>query len=261
MVVFIKLGGSLITDKRVAKSFRREVARNIAAQLEQVRAERPALRMVVGHGSGSFGHFEAWRLDIGSGIASDEERQAMARVGAVAAELTTLVQFELLEAGLPALRFPPSALLTTSDKRVHAMATDALRLALAQGYLPLTHGDITLDQAIGGAIMSTEAVFAALAEPLEATEIILLGEVDGVLDADGSLVSRISPESLPALLPMLGGSHGVDVTGGMQQKVAEMVELASRRPSLSVTIANGRRDGILLDLLLRGKARGTQIVA
>ena len=261
MTVFIKLGGSLITDKRVARSFRRDVTRNIAQQLAQIRAQRPGLRILLGHGSGSFGHFEARKYDIGDGIASEEQRLAHARVGAVAAELTALVRAELLEAGLPALRFPPSALLTTSNRRIDWLTLDALRVALEHGYFPLTHGDIMLDRAIGGAIISTETVFAALAEPLDATEIILLGEVDGVLDSNGSVVPRITPDCLPALLPTLGASHGVDVTGGMLHKVAAMVELVSQRPSLSVTIANGRRDGILLDLLLRDQAHGTRIVA
>ena len=261
MVVFIKLGGSLITDKLVARSFRRDVARDIAAQLAQIRAERPALRILLGHGSGSFGHFEARKYDIVHGIASEEQRLAHARVGAVAAELTALVRAELLEAGLPALRYPPSALLTTSNRRIDSLTVGPLRVALEHGYFPLTHGDIMLDKAIGGAIISTEAVFAALAEPLGATEIILLGEVDGVLDADGSLVPRVTPQSLPALLPTLGASHGVDVTGGMLHKVAEMVELIAQRPSLSVTIANGRRDGILLDMLLHRRRHGTRIAA
>ena len=261
MTTLIKLGGSLVTDKRAAKSFRRDVVRGIAAQLAAVRVSAPDLAIVLGHGSGSFGHVEASKHQTAKGVFTAQERLGMAQVGAVAAELSGLILRELLAAGLPALRFPPSALVTTQDGKTAAIETRAVSLALAQGHLPLTHGDIAVDSHIGGTIVSTEAVFAALAQPLRARRIILLGEVAGVLDAAGAVIPRITPAAFPALAPLLGASGGIDVTGGMLHKVAAMVELVAQAPSLEVVIADGRRADILLDLLLRGRTLGTVISA
>lgn len=261
MTTLIKLGGSLVTDKLVEKSFRRDVVRGIAAQLAAVHAHTEGPRLVLGHGSGSFGHVAARQYRTALGVSSAEERLGMARVGAVAAELSGLILEELLAAGLPALRFPPSALLTTRDRRIDLLETRPLQVALRQGSLPLVHGDIALDSLVGGTIVSTEAVFAALVEPLGASEIILLGEVDGVLDATGSVIPRITPKTFPALKPLLGGASGIDVTGGMLHKVQAMVDLVERQPELTVTIADGRRADVLLDLLLRRRALGTRITA
>ncbi len=261
MTTLIKLGGSLVTDKRVAKSFRPDVLRGIAAQLAALRVADPDLPIVLGHGSGSFGHVEAKKHQTAHGVATDADRLGMARVGAVAAELSSLILQELLGAGLPVLRFPPSALLATRDGQIATIETRPLSLALAQGHLPLTHGDIAIDSQIGGTIVSTEAVFAGLVQPLRARRIILLGEVAGVLDGEGKVIPHISPATFPALAPLLGASDGVDVTGGMLHKVQAMVELVVQAPALEILIADGRREDILLDLLRHGRPLGTRISA
>lgn len=261
MTTLIKLGGSLVTDKLVAKSFRRAVVQQIAAQLAMLFAHDDGRRVVLGHGSGSFGHVVAQQYRTAQGVSSADERLGMARVGAVAAELSGLILEELLAAGLPALRFPPSALLMTRDRRIDWLETRPLQSALEQGSLPLVHGDIALDSLVGGTIVSTEAVFAALVKPLGVSEIILLGEVAGVLDDRGMVIPRITPETFPALKPLLGGASGIDVTGGMLHKVQAMIELVARQPGLTITIADGRRKGILLDLLLHRREIGTRITA
>lgn len=261
MTVFIKLGGSLITDKRKPKSFRADTAREIARQLAAIRRLKPELPLIVGHGSGSFGHAEAAKHDTARGLRGDAQRLGFAKVGAVATELSLLILSVLLEAGLPAMRFQPSSMLHTNDRRVQAIDARLLMLALEQGLLPLLHGDIALDKNIGGTIVSTEDLFCALAAPLAVSQVILLGEVAGVLDHRGRVIPAISPQSLPAVLPELGGADGADVTGGMRQKVTTMLALVSRQPAITVTIADGTRDDALVDILLRDIPVGTRIHA
>lgn len=261
MTVLIKLGGSLVTDKSQARSFRRDAVQFIARQLVELRAALPETRIVVGHGSGSFGHFEARAHDTAKGVSSADEWMGFAKVGAVATELSLLILSELLAAGLPVMRFQPSSMLSTRDSQTRALSVDPLLLALERRLVPLVHGDIALDTAIGGTIVSTEALFAALVKPLNARRIILLGDVAGVLDECGAPIATITPESLPRVEPLLGGSSGVDVTGGMLDKVTEMIDLVQRRASLDAVIANGFERDILLDLLVYGRARGTRICA
>ena len=261
MTILIKLGGSLVTDKRQARTFRRAAVRNIARQLVELRAALPEAPLVIGHGSGSFGHFEAEQHDTAKGVYSAADRLGFAKVGAVAAELSQLILGELLAAGLPAMRFQPSSMLITRGRRLHSLHVEPLTLALEQQMIPLVHGDIALDSEKGGAIISTEALFAGLVAPLRARRVILLGDVDGVIDENGEILSTVSPESFPRIAPHLGGSAGVDVTGGMLQKVSEMIGLVQAQPGLEVVIANGDARDILLDLLVKGAARGTRICA
>ena len=261
MTVLIKLGGSLVTDKSRARTFRGEVVQNIARQLVELRAGHPDLRLVLGHGSGSFGHFEADLHDTAAGVYTADDRLGFAKVGAVATELSLLILRELLAAGLPVMRFQPSSMLATRGRQLHALSAEPLLLALEQQLIPLVHGDIALDSEIGGAILSTEALFAGLVKPLSARQIILLGDVAGALDENGEPLPLITPASFRRVAPLLGASGGVDVTGGMLQKVTEMIGLVQRHAGLEVVIANGNDHHILLDLLVGGAARGTRIRA
>lgn len=261
MTILIKLGGSLVTDKSRARSFRGSVVRQIARQLVELRAAHPDVRIVLGHGSGSFGHFEADLHDTAKGVYTADDRLGIARVGAVATELSLLILGELLAAGLPVMRFQPSSMLATRDRQLHALSAEPLLLALEQQLIPLVHGDIALDIEIGGTILSTEALFAGLVKPLSARQVILLGDVAGVLDEHGEPIPLITPDSFRRVAPLLGGSGGVDVTGGMLQKVTEMIGMVQRHAGLEIVIANGNDIDVLLNLLVGGAARGTRIRA
>ena len=261
MTILLKLGGSLITDKRKAKSFRRDSVRRIARQLSHLRDLDEQRRIVVGHGSGSFGHFEARKHKTAQGVNTRQDRQGFVQVGAVATELSQLVLNECLAAGLPMMRFQPSSTLIARNGQLTSFDSRALSLALEKQLIPLIHGDIAVDEAINGTIISTESLFAKLVEPLRVTQIILLGEVDGVLDQRHEVIPLITPQSLGGMLTALKGSHGVDVTGGMLHKVKTMTALARKYPSLSINIASGQQDGILVDLLENRQQIGTRICA
>jgi isopentenyl phosphate kinase len=141
-------------------------------------------------------------------------------------------------------------------------------VALDHGLTPVVHGDVCLDEVRGGTIISTEQIFTYLAPRLGPSRIVLVGEVDGVLTADpasgvhGELVELISAETLPQVLHALGGSRGVDVTGGMAAKVLEMLTLVRATPGLSaVHIISGLTPGLLTEVLVRSDVRaGTRIV-
>lgn len=259
MTTLIKLGGSLITDKRKARAFRRDATRLIASQIREIWESEPGMRLVIGHGSGSFGHFAAKTHQTSGGVNSAEQWLGFTRVAEAALALSHLVLQELLVQGLPAMRFQPSSFVASADGHIVAMQSSLIAQALESGLIPLVHGDVALDSQIGGAIISTERLFANLAKALPVKRIILLGEVDGVLDADGRVISSITPANFASLRPVIGDSSGVDVTGGMLQKVEEMVELVIEVPSLEVIIANGRRPSVLTSLMRQDRRTGTRI--
>lgn len=259
MTTLIKLGGSLITDKSQAKSFRSDIVRQVARQIARIRNSDAQRRIILGHGSGSFGHFEARKHGTADGVRTDQERLGFAQVGAVAAELSVLVLKELIAAGLPAMRFQPSSTMISRNRQIIAFDVRALALALDRRIVPLIHGDIALDETTNGTIVSTESIFSHVVGPLQVRRIILLGEVAGVLDSKGELIPCIRPSSFHEAHAALAGSGGVDVTGGMRQKVETMVHIVREHPSLEVTIADGRREGVLLDLLVNRREIGTRI--
>ncbi len=72
----------------------------------------------------------------------------------------------------------------------------------------------------------------------------------------------ITPRTAPALLEALGGSRGVDVTGGMSAKVLEMLRLVETVPGLrEVHMISGLVPGLMRDVLLHPDLEaGTRIL-
>ena len=58
-LLFLKLGGSLITDKTRPRTVRPKMLAGLCAEIATVRAHDPNLLLLLGHGSGSFGHVAA----------------------------------------------------------------------------------------------------------------------------------------------------------------------------------------------------------
>jgi isopentenyl phosphate kinase len=261
MLTLVKIGGSLITDKTQKASFRQAVMEHLAQEIQQALSARPDLNLIVGHGSGSFGHFEAKQHGTMQGVHTPEQWRGFARVALVASELNFYVSQALHHAGVTVMRFQPSASIMATDGVITQMATDNIELAARRGIVPLVYGDVAFDNVRGGTIVSTETVFTTLVQRLPVREVILLGEVDGVYDLDKRVIPEISPENYVSIRPALGGSEGVDVTGGMLTKVSDMLALAQSAPQMKIRIINGMRADILRQTLLGEGEHGTLIHA
>jgi isopentenyl phosphate kinase len=249
-VVFLKLGGSLITDKTRAYTAQHETIARLAGEVHQALDDAHDLSLLIGHGSGSFGHWAASPYSTRQGVRTPDQWRGYAEVAAAAARLNRIVTDLFLEAGVPVLSVQPSASARCRDGTLEVMDTHPIHAALAQGLVPLVYGDVALDDVRGGTIISTEDIFLHLADELQPARILLLGEVAGVLGPGGSVLPRITPADLPTLQAALAGSGGVDVTGGMADKVARMVELVQRHPGTCIQILTGTEPGLLTRALL-----------
>jgi isopentenyl phosphate kinase len=262
MAQFLKLGGSLITNKTRASAARSETIARLAGEVRQALDAAPGLRLLVGHGSGSFGHWAARPHGTQHGVHTPAQWRGYAEVAAAAARLNRIVADAFLEADVAVLSVQPSASARCHDGRLEYLDTRPIHQALAQGLVPLVYGDVALDDVRGGTIISTEDIFVFLADEVCPARILLLGETSGVLGLDGAVVPRITPETFPAVRQALAGSAGVDVTGGMAAKVAQMVELVHRHPQTHAHILSGAEPGLLTRALLDpGLHTGTRVTA
>lgn len=248
MLTFVKLGGSLITDKLVEQTFRADIAARVALEIARALEITPQ-PLIIGHGSGSFGHFPAHTHGTMQGVSTPDQWRGFAEVALAAADLNALIAHALWDAGVPVWRIQPSASLMARDGIPQAMSIQAIETALANGLVPLVYGDVAVDMQRGGTIVSTESLFTYLAQVLPVTRIVLVGEVDGVLDEMGSVIPRITPGSVGEAKSALKGSRGTDVTGGMLTKVTDMIALVEHKPSLTIKIVNGTTAGVLQGVL------------
>jgi len=253
-LIFLKLGGSLITDKSREVTAREEVIGRAAREIKEALRTRPDLQLLVGHGSGSFGHFVAQRYGLLE--EGPPNWRGYAETGAAAARLNRLVTDIFLAEGVPVVSIQPSASAHCRDGELISMETEPIELMLHHGLVPLVYGDVALDEVRGCTIISTEQIFAYLAHRLEPTRIILAGQVEGVFTADplrdesARLIPEISGQNIRQVEHMLAGSHGIDVTGGMLTKVRTMYALVQEHPGLKVQLISGQRPGLIRRALL-----------
>ena len=247
--IFLKLGGSLITDKTGVELVREDVLQRVSAEIRQALESQPNMRLVLGHGSGSFGHVAGAKYGTRQGVATTEQWRGFAEVSAAASRLNKIVINALLAADVPALSLQPSASALCRDGQITSIAVQPVQMALEAGLVPVVFGDVAFDVLRGGAIISTEEVMMALAETIRPSWLLLAGETPGVLDLDGEVVSLITEETLPAIASALGGSRGTDVTGGMASKVRSMLDLAAAQPQMSIRIFSGLQSGMIRQTL------------
>ena len=248
-LVFLKLGGSLITDKRRFETPRPGVIARVAKEIAAALKERPDLQLVLGHGSGSFGHFAADRYRVHEGNLKDW--RGYAETGAAAQRLNRQVTDALLSEGVRAVSLQPSASAVCRAGELVEMAVDPIVELLQHGAVPLVYGDVALDRVKECTIISTEQIFSYLAQSLRPQRIIMAGEVAGVYSGDPQrdsivrLIPEISSDNYPQVEKMLNASFGVDVTGGMVSKVQMLYQLIQEQPNLVVRIISGQRTGLV----------------
>ena len=261
-MIFLKLGGSLITDKTRAETARPDVITRLGEEIRRALADGSPKQLLIGNGSGSFGHVAAARHGTRAGVHSSAQWFGFAEVSDAAIRINALVRAGLRAAGVPAMSVTASASARCVDGLLVEMAVEPIRRLLSHELIPLLHGDVAIDDTRGGTIVSTEQILAYLAPFLEPRWLLLAGETNGVYDQSGEVIPVISPENLEQIRPALGGSRGTDVTGGMASKVEEMLALA-RHTGARIRIFDGRVPDLLYGLLRHGGefATGTLIQA
>jgi isopentenyl phosphate kinase len=280
-ITLLKLGGSLITDKTLPYTPRLDVLARLSAEIADARRADPELALVLGHGSGSFGHTAAKKHGTREGLLPPPVLrtsppisegngggqgggywQGFAEVWWQASMLNRYVMQSLTEAGILSLALAPVSAVIASDGRVARWDLAPLKRALAAGLIPVVYGDVIFDEVRGGTILSTEDLFEHLAVELQPGRILLAGLEEAVWDdfpAKTRRIERITPALFETLRAKLGGSHGADVTGGMESKVRQMLELAQRVPGLQAHIFSGEIPGNLVRAL-GGETLGTRIL-
>ncbi len=262
-LVLLKLGGSLITDKRQPYTPRLDRLRQLVAEIAAARRTHPALRLILGHGSGSFGHTAARQYGTRNGVHQLEDWKGFAEVWFQASALNRFVMDCLHAGGIPAVAFSPVSAVVASDGHIQAWNLTPLKAALANDLLPVVYGDVIVDEVRGGTILSTEDLFVHLAQELRPQRVLLAG-LEGAVWADfpqrRQRVETITPASFDEVRRGVGASQAVDVTGGMQSKVTQMLTLVQQVPDLTVQIFSGETPGYL-QRALGGECLGTLITA
>jgi isopentenyl phosphate kinase len=260
-LIFLKLGGSLITDKAKPYTPRPEIIKDAASQIASAKNAFPDLAILLGHGSGSFGHVAAIKFNTIKGVSGDAAWGGFTEVWYQASNLNRIVIDVFHQVGLPVVTISPLSSITALDGNVTTWDISPVIKALEKGLLPIVHGDVVFDTVRGGTILSTEVLFNFLARELHPQHIYLAGHEEGVwadFPERNEIIKFITPKEY--LKKSISTTHvsGIDVTGGMQSKIADMVKLIQGIPDCEVHIFSGEIPGNIYKAL-SGETIGTMI--
>lgn len=260
-LTLLKLGGSLITDKTCIRTPRLDVLRRLADEIASTLEDQPGFDLILGHGSGSFGHVSAKRYGTRDGVKTPAQWNGFSEVWWDATTLNHLVIEALRKAGLSPISFPPSASVTAENRKIVNWNLAPLRTALGVGLLPVIYGDVIFDSKLGGTILSTEDLLMHLARIVHPQRLLVAGIEPGVwanFPARSQIIPEITLNNLSEIAPELGESTEVDVTGGMESKVEQCLELVQDLPQIEIVIFSGDEPGVLSEVL-HGARKGTLI--
>ena len=269
-LVFLKLGGSLLGDKRNPRSFRRATVRRLAREIGTALRRSPGMRLLLGHGGGGFAHHPATKFRTREGLRGGGGWQGFGETRKGVRAVNGRVLDCCAAENLFPVTVPPCAGVTASRGRISRWDTDVIRILLERGQIPLVHGDAVVDERWGFTILSTEELFAFLAERFQPARVILACDVDGVYPVepraplraaaveliDGSNISEIR-RILRRPARSSRRSAACDVTGGMAAKVEQLYGLVGRVAGLEARIISGMRPGVVQSVLLGGEGGTT----
>lgn len=253
-IILIKLGGSIITDKKIPYTARISVIKRLAKELKTINKN-----IILAHGSGSFGHTSAAKYGGKKGY---KNLKGIAKVARDAMEINRIVMDILVEEGLPVISFRPMSMILTNEGKITNSFFETIEVAFNQGLIPVVYGDVIWDKKWKSTIYSGETILNRVGiymknKGFNIEKIIQVGETNGVYDDKQNTIPVISRETWSSFKKYVFGLKVNDVTGGMQHKIEDALEMADF--GIKTFLINGTIKNELSNVLLGKKVEGTLI--
>lgn len=232
-VIFVKVGGSFITQKDVPVKINTSALRALAEILHRVRGR---VRVVLGNGGGSFAHYTVLKYQ------KSPPHTLLVKCHQATRSLNRIIVDYLVESGIPATSVQTSAIICGSDGDFEVFSKP-IEVLLSNDIIPVVYGECV----IGGkgiSVISTEKVFELLSRHIKVSRIVLLTDVSGIYTCnprtcrDAKLINKITPENVHHVLEILKSTSISDATGGVYGKVLVMSTF-SFRTGIEVVITSG----------------------
>jgi len=260
-LILIKLGGSVITDKKRPRVAKEAVIRRLGREILKALPKYNG-KIIIGHGSGSFGHTYAARYKTQEGIIDKDSLEGLVKTADVATQINRIVIKNLIKVGLKTVSFAPASFIYAKDKKVSKSFVAPIIKCLDIGIIPVVYGDVVMDEKRGFCIFSGEGVLNTLIKEFENVyqdiKIVYGVSTNGVHDEAGKTIEKITMANFGEFKRQISGSKATDVTGGMLHKVEESLKVA--KYGIKTVIINANLHGELSNALLGKSHRGTEIL-
>jgi len=226
-MILIKLGGSIITNKKKPLSARKKTIENLSKSLKKI--DEP---IVIVHGGGSYGHYWSVKYDMHT----KEKRYDLRGVAIVKnsmIELNKIILDSMLRNKLSPYCLPPTDFMS-GNKPIIKKIKEIEKIAKS-GLIPVTYGDALWYGQKKTYILSGDKIMTHLAKILKPRLCIFALDEDGLYS---DLKSKKLIYELQGEQPTIS-ENKMDVTGGMTRKVEEASKIA--KMGLNVFFANGNK--------------------
>jgi len=252
----IKLGGSVITNKAKECCFKQDIVDRLAGEIKHANKQ-----VIVIHGAGSFGHILAKQYKLNDGFKRKKQVEGFALTQAMVQRLNNLVLASMQNHGIPAVSIPPHAILSLSNHAPARIDYNIFKKYLALGFIPVSFGDVALDNQLGFSICSGDLLVQLLAAEFKPEKVIFVIDEDGLYSSnpktnkDATFLEKTTVKNLEKLTTSLD-THA-DVTEGMKGKIHTIKQIA--KTGADTILLNGNIHNRLYDTLKGKKVRSTII--
>lgn len=257
----LKLGGSILTDKKGGRPIIRTRAKEIAREIARARSTGVCSRLILLYGGGSFGHPLAHRYRLANQPLSAHTLMGVGHTVSAMRELGTRLALLLLDAGVPAVPLQTSSFADVRRGRLYFSDISILETILQNGGVPLLGGDVAFSDYIRTTIVSADTLAVEFARKLKKARLFFATDTDGVYAAfppragerplailDRTRIKKLLKAEQP-------NNAGTDVTGAMPGKLRALLEL---RNTTAMIFNGNTRESLVA--ILKGKGQGTRVL-
>jgi len=261
-LIILKLGGSVITKKDAEEPL---INYNDLNRIAEEITSSSFDKLIIVHGAGSYGHPFAKKYEIGKKIRNEQDfkrkKLGFCITQSWVKKLNTIVCDSLREKGVLAVSIQPSSFIIAKNKRIYSCNLDLIKKYLDLGFVPVIYGDVVPDinEFIRICVLSGDQIIKYLGENLKPERVVLGSDVDGIYTKDPKKYEDAELMDTVTSLEDLNaeGSSNVDVTGGMNGKLLELLELAEM--GIESEIINAGKKGLIKKALNHQNGIGTVI--
>ncbi len=226
----IKIGGSVITNKKKPLTYRKGIIGRIS---EELKNKGP---FIIVHGGGSFGHYAVKKYGLNS------KGYCMTRY--YMRVLNNMVVRDFLKHDILCTSISPTIIFHNNRY------VKVIEEMINKNIFPITFGDVIIEKD-SYRIVSGDELVVKIARDMNIGEIYFLVDVDGIFDERGKLIREIHIDEIREEIFFKTN----DVTGGMLNKIRMLKKLKYG----TVYILNGLKKGLLKDILEGKRAICTKI--
>ena len=263
----LKLGGSLLTDKKTPYVVRTEVLKSVAHEIKECIDMKLIQSLVLIHGVGSYGHPPVLKHKLHKGYHSPDQLLPLSKTQESVSKLRHMIVQQLQDVEIPVCLMCPSSMVLAEKMRMTEYFLGPLKGFFSLGMVPLLGGDILIDSVMGWSVGSGDQLAVIIAKEMNAKRMVFASDVAGIYNADPKLnpnasrFDEINLNELERVFERMGESGVVDASGAMKGKINSVIPAKDLiKQGLEVSIISMMKSGNLKALLNGDESKSTQIV-